>query len=167
MIEHRCSIGERGGFFERLRMGTYLAHILEHVTLGTAVAGGRRGRLWPGPRNLRRRRLQGGLQVQRRESGPGLHHHGPRVGPGGRARPTVRRAGRGQPLARDGASGTCSAPARTRSCRPRDDRGIPALSAQHATAWCSSATARSSGGSKPPRPTAAAPSPSRSRRTRN
>ncbi len=33
MIEHRCSEGTRGGFFERLRRGTYLAHILEHVTL--------------------------------------------------------------------------------------------------------------------------------------
>src|SRR4249920_2181281 len=33
MIEHRCSVGERGGFFERLRRGTYLAHILEHVVL--------------------------------------------------------------------------------------------------------------------------------------
>ena len=33
MIEHRCSVGERGGFFERLKRGTYLAHILEHVTL--------------------------------------------------------------------------------------------------------------------------------------
>lgn len=33
MMEHRCSIGERGGFFERLRRGTYQAHILEHVTL--------------------------------------------------------------------------------------------------------------------------------------
>jgi len=33
MIEHRCSIGERGGFFERLRTGTYMAHILEHVAL--------------------------------------------------------------------------------------------------------------------------------------
>src|SRR5689334_19615123 len=33
MIEHRCSIGERGGFFQRLRTGTYLGHILEHVTL--------------------------------------------------------------------------------------------------------------------------------------
>ncbi|HWB09978.1 MAG TPA: cyanophycin synthetase [Pirellulales bacterium] len=33
MIEHRCGIGERGGFFERLRTGTYPAHILEHVTL--------------------------------------------------------------------------------------------------------------------------------------
>ena len=33
MIEHRCSVGERGGFFERLRRGTYQGHILEHVTL--------------------------------------------------------------------------------------------------------------------------------------
>src|ERR1700760_2427087 len=47
MIEHRCSIGERGGFFERLRRGTYMGHILEHVTLelqslaGTAVGFGR------------------------------------------------------------------------------------------------------------------------------
>jgi cyanophycin synthetase len=47
MIEHRCSIGERGGFFERLRRGTYQAHILEHVTLelqslaGTSVGYGR------------------------------------------------------------------------------------------------------------------------------
>src|SRR5687767_5710494 len=47
MVEHRCSVGERGGFFERLRRGTYLAHILEHVTLelqslaGTEVGFGR------------------------------------------------------------------------------------------------------------------------------
>jgi len=33
LIEHRCSIGERGGFFERLRTGTWMGHILEHVTL--------------------------------------------------------------------------------------------------------------------------------------
>ncbi len=33
MIEHRCSVGERGGFFDRLRRGTYPAHVLEHVTL--------------------------------------------------------------------------------------------------------------------------------------
>jgi cyanophycin synthetase len=47
MIEHRCSIGERGGFFERLRTGTWMGHILEHVTLelqslaGTTVGYGR------------------------------------------------------------------------------------------------------------------------------
>ena len=33
LIEHRCSIGERGGFLQRLRDGTWPAHILEHVTL--------------------------------------------------------------------------------------------------------------------------------------
>jgi len=47
MIEHRCSVGERGGFYQRLRWGTYLAHILEHTTLelqtlvGTPVGYGR------------------------------------------------------------------------------------------------------------------------------
>ena len=47
MIEHRCSIGERGGFFQRLQTGTWMGHVLEHVTLelqtlaGTAVGYGR------------------------------------------------------------------------------------------------------------------------------
>ncbi|MBV5274121.1 MAG: cyanophycin synthetase [Lamprocystis purpurea] len=47
MIEHRCSVGERGGFFQRLDRGTYMAHCLEHVTLelqtlaGTPVGFGR------------------------------------------------------------------------------------------------------------------------------
>jgi cyanophycin synthetase len=40
MIEHRCNIGERGGFFERLRTGTYQAHILEHVTLELQTLAG-------------------------------------------------------------------------------------------------------------------------------
>jgi len=33
LVEHRCSIGERGGFISRLRRGTYAPHILEHVAL--------------------------------------------------------------------------------------------------------------------------------------
>ena len=33
LVEHRCSIGERGGFIVRLRDGTYAAHIIEHVAL--------------------------------------------------------------------------------------------------------------------------------------
>jgi len=47
MIEHRCNIGERGGFFQRLDTGTWMGHVLEHVTLelqtaaGTAVGYGR------------------------------------------------------------------------------------------------------------------------------
>ncbi|MGL6096025.1 MAG: cyanophycin synthetase family protein, partial [Fimbriiglobus sp.] len=47
LIEHRCSVGERGGFFQRLARGTYLAHIFEHVVLelqslaGTEVGYGK------------------------------------------------------------------------------------------------------------------------------
>ncbi|PQO96554.1 cyanophycin synthetase [Massilia phosphatilytica] len=33
LIEHRCGVGERGGFLERLRDGTWSGHILEHVVL--------------------------------------------------------------------------------------------------------------------------------------
>jgi cyanophycin synthetase len=33
LIEHRCSIGERGGFITRLRRGTYVPHIIEHIAL--------------------------------------------------------------------------------------------------------------------------------------
>ena len=33
LIEHRCGAGERGGFLERLREGTWPGHILEHVTI--------------------------------------------------------------------------------------------------------------------------------------
>src|SRR5918911_2217251 len=33
LVEHRCSIGERGGFITRLRRGTYAPHIIEHVAL--------------------------------------------------------------------------------------------------------------------------------------
>ncbi len=40
LIEHRCSVGERGGFFQRLDRGTYLAHILEHVTLELQTLAG-------------------------------------------------------------------------------------------------------------------------------
>src|SRR5687767_4088578 len=31
--EHSCSTGRRGGFTERLRKGTWLGHVAEHVAL--------------------------------------------------------------------------------------------------------------------------------------
>jgi cyanophycin synthetase len=40
MIEHRCTPGVRGGFFQRLRDGTWLGHILEHVTLELQTLAG-------------------------------------------------------------------------------------------------------------------------------
>ncbi|MEW5889745.1 MAG: cyanophycin synthetase [Pseudomonadota bacterium] len=33
LVEHRCSVGKRGGFLERLREGTWPAHIMEHVAI--------------------------------------------------------------------------------------------------------------------------------------
>ena len=40
LVEHRCSIGERGGFLQRLRRGTYAPHIIEHVALELQVMAG-------------------------------------------------------------------------------------------------------------------------------
>ena len=33
LIEHRCSEGERGGFFARVDDGTWIGHVIEHVAL--------------------------------------------------------------------------------------------------------------------------------------
>jgi cyanophycin synthetase len=33
LVEHHCGIGERGGFLQRLRDGTWPAHIMEHVMI--------------------------------------------------------------------------------------------------------------------------------------
>jgi cyanophycin synthetase len=33
LVEHRCGVGARGGFLERLREGTWAGHVLEHVVL--------------------------------------------------------------------------------------------------------------------------------------
>jgi len=33
LIEHHCSVGERGGFLLRLREGTLLGHIMEHIAI--------------------------------------------------------------------------------------------------------------------------------------
>jgi cyanophycin synthetase len=33
LIEHYCSPGHRGGFFERVQNGTYMGHIIEHIAL--------------------------------------------------------------------------------------------------------------------------------------
>jgi cyanophycin synthetase len=47
LIEHRCSEGVRGGFYTRLEEGTWLGHVMEHISLelqelaGIAVGFGR------------------------------------------------------------------------------------------------------------------------------
>ncbi|PVE42615.1 cyanophycin synthetase [Limnohabitans planktonicus] len=40
MIEHRCTPGVRGGFFQRLDTGTWAGHILEHVSLELQTRAG-------------------------------------------------------------------------------------------------------------------------------
>jgi len=43
LAEHRCGIGEPGGFLLRLREGTWPGHILEHVTLELQTLAGMQG----------------------------------------------------------------------------------------------------------------------------
>lgn len=33
MYEHRCSVGTPGGFFERVKEGTWMGHVIEHIAL--------------------------------------------------------------------------------------------------------------------------------------
>jgi cyanophycin synthetase len=40
LYEHRCSLGRAGGFIERLRDGTYMGHIVEHITLELQTLAG-------------------------------------------------------------------------------------------------------------------------------
>ena len=40
MVEHRCSVGERGGFFQRLQTGTWCGHIIEHVAIELQTLAG-------------------------------------------------------------------------------------------------------------------------------
>jgi cyanophycin synthetase len=40
MIEHRCSEGIRGGFFDRVREGTYMGHVIEHIALEIQTLAG-------------------------------------------------------------------------------------------------------------------------------
>lgn len=40
MIEHRCSEGERGGFFSRVERGTWMGHVIEHIALEIQTLAG-------------------------------------------------------------------------------------------------------------------------------
>jgi len=40
MFAHRCSVGEPGGFFERVKRGTWLGHIIEHIALEIQTLAG-------------------------------------------------------------------------------------------------------------------------------
>src|SRR5438046_169468 len=40
LIEHRCSEGVRGGFFQRVDKGTWMGHVIEHIALETQTLAG-------------------------------------------------------------------------------------------------------------------------------
>ena len=40
MNAHRCSIGRKGGFFKRVKKGTWLGHIIEHIALELQTLAG-------------------------------------------------------------------------------------------------------------------------------
>ena len=40
MVEHRCSIGEKGGFFQRVDEGTWMGHVIEHIALEIQTLAG-------------------------------------------------------------------------------------------------------------------------------
>ena len=40
MMSHRCSIGEEGGFFQRVKEGTWMGHVIEHIALEIQTLAG-------------------------------------------------------------------------------------------------------------------------------
>ena len=40
MYEHRCSVGEAGGFFQRVEEGTWMGHVIEHIALEIQTLAG-------------------------------------------------------------------------------------------------------------------------------
>lgn len=40
LIEHRCSVGTRGGFFQRIEEGTWMGHVIEHIALELQTLAG-------------------------------------------------------------------------------------------------------------------------------
>jgi cyanophycin synthetase len=40
MIEHRCSVGAKGGFFQRVDEGTWMGHVIEHIALEIQTIAG-------------------------------------------------------------------------------------------------------------------------------
>ena len=40
MYSHRCSVGQPGGFFERVEEGTWMGHVIEHIALELQTLAG-------------------------------------------------------------------------------------------------------------------------------
>ena len=40
LYEHRCSVGEPGGFYQRVAEGTWMGHVIEHIALEIQTMAG-------------------------------------------------------------------------------------------------------------------------------
>src|SRR6187551_2330530 len=40
MVKHRCSKNHEGGFFERVKEGTWMGHVIEHIALEIQTLAG-------------------------------------------------------------------------------------------------------------------------------
>ena len=125
MIEHRCSIGERGGFFQRLRQGTYPGHILEHVTLELQTLAGIEVGFGRARETSRAGRLPGGLRVCRGNAGRRMPGHRPRVGAGRHSRSALRREGRSRRGCASWPQEVCLGPSTRAIVEAAAARGIP------------------------------------------
>src|SRR6266536_1037640 len=38
--DHQCSLGEKGGFLKRVRVGTWMGHVIEHIALEIQILSG-------------------------------------------------------------------------------------------------------------------------------
>ena len=70
LARHSCSRGHRGGFLERLKEGTWLGHVAEHVALQLAAGGRPRHPARQDPGHRRHRPVQRRLRVRRRARRP-------------------------------------------------------------------------------------------------
>ena len=159
LIEHRCSVGERGGFLLRLREGTWPGHILEHVTLELQTLAGTPGRLRQGARNVDARRLQGGRSLPRKHVWPAR--------PCTAARELLLAAiydrpfdvrGRGAEAARAGRP-RVPRPEHRRHRRAAAERGHPGAPSQRRQPGAAGPRQEGRAASGRPRPTGPAPSP--------
>ena len=105
LVEHRCSIGERGGFIVRLRRGTYAPHIIEHVALELQTMIGPRRRLRTHARRRRRGRVHARVRAHARAGRAARGRAGARDGAAG-----VRRHARRRSTPRRGAEGARRTP---------------------------------------------------------
>ena len=64
LYDHGCSLGRPGGFLQRMREGTWMGHVLEHVALEFQNLCRRRGIARQNAQHRRTRRLQRRLRVR-------------------------------------------------------------------------------------------------------